>query len=40
MEELTGRLINALIGMCTEEVPLGLEQVRWQTRTAVAIKVS
>ena len=32
MEELATRLVHALVGVGTEEVALGLEQVRWQNR--------
>jgi hypothetical protein len=32
VEELATGLVHALIGVGTEEVALGLEQVRWQNR--------
>jgi hypothetical protein len=37
MEELAPRLIDALVGVRAEEVPLGLQQVRGQTGGAVSV---
>ena len=40
MEHLAFRLVRALIGMRTEEVALGLQQIRRQTCRAVAVVVA
>ena len=39
VEELTARLINALVGVRAKVVPLGLEQVRREALAAEAVKV-
>ena len=38
VEELSTRLVNALVGVGTKVVALGLEQVRRQNRRAVTVK--
>ncbi len=40
MEEFAFGLVGALVGVGTEEVALGLEEVRWQAGSAVAIVVA
>src|SRR5712692_7753616 len=37
MEKLAARLVHALVGMGAKKVPLGLQQIRGQARSAVSI---
>src|SRR5581483_2526760 len=38
VEELPARLVYALVGVSTEEVALGLQEIRWKTASPVAVE--
>ena len=40
MEELTRRLIHALVGVSAEIVALSLKQIRWQLLAAVTVEIT